>query len=84
MWLRDELPKIRPDIRVIIYGYDTKLQNSQSFQNISDIGSKFHDDIRGVHTDCRKPLFLLGHSLGGIVIKEVRDLFCSIILNGTG
>lgn len=74
VWLRDDLPKIRPDIRVIVYGYDTKLQNSQSFQNISDIGSKFHDDIRGIRTDCRKPQFLLGHSLGGIVIKEAMNI----------
>lgn len=74
MWLQDDLPKIRPDIRVIVYGYDSKLQNSQSFQNISDIGLKFHDDIRGVRTDCKKPLFLLGHSLGGIVIKEAMKI----------
>ncbi|EOD51789.1 putative nacht and ankyrin domain containing protein [Neofusicoccum parvum UCRNP2] len=71
MWLRDDLPKKLPGIRVIVYGYDTKLEGSRSFQNISDIGMKFQSAIRVVRRpDPAKPLLLLGHSLGGIVIKE--------------
>ncbi|GME51093.1 nacht and ankyrin domain containing protein [Neofusicoccum parvum] len=71
MWLRDALPKKLPGIRVVVYGYNTKLEGSQSFQNISDIGLKFQSAIRVIRRpNPAKPLLLLGHSLGGIVIKE--------------
>lgn len=70
MWLCDSLPGDFPGCRIIIYGYDTKLQGSQSFQNLIDIGKKFQTAIRQVRQDARKPLIFLGHSLGGIVVKE--------------
>lgn len=72
MWLRDDLPRRTPKCRVIIYGYDSKLQDSKSFQDITDIGTKFQAAIRSARPVQEKPLILLGHSLGGIVIKEVR------------
>lgn len=70
MWLRDSLPRDFPGCRVIIYGYSTKLQDSRSFQNILDIAKTFQIAIRNVRQNARKPLVLLGHSLGGIVAKE--------------
>lgn len=75
MWLRDALPQDLPTTKITIFGHDTKLQGSQSFQNISDIGTTFQTALRGFRRhDPRKPLLLLGHSLGGIVIKEVSSL----------
>lgn len=77
MWLRDSLPQDFPGCRIIIYGYDTKLQDSRSFQNLLDIGKKFQTAVRQVRQDARKPLILLGHSLGGIVMKEAISLMRS-------
>lgn len=71
MWLRDTLAKDMPESRSIIYGYDSKLQDSDSFQNVNDIGRKFQHAVREARRNSEKPLVLLGHSLGGIVIKEV-------------
>lgn len=41
MWLRDDLPFDFPQARVLLYGYDTKLEGSQSFQDIESIASTF-------------------------------------------
>lgn len=41
MWLRDDLPFDFPQARVLIYGYDTKLEGSQSFQDLESIASTF-------------------------------------------
>ena len=48
MWLRDSLPKDLPGIRVLIYGYDTQLQNSKSIQNTSDLGLQLCNSIRDI------------------------------------
>ncbi|GME53090.1 nacht and ankyrin domain containing protein [Neofusicoccum parvum] len=70
MWLRDDLPKSFPGSRVIIYGYNSKLHGSLSVQNATDIAMKFHEAMTDIRSVPEKPLLLLGHSLGGIVIKE--------------
>jgi len=72
MWLRDALPKAFPTIRVILYGYDTKLFESSSFQTIADLGSNLARtlDAFGFTSPTAKPLMFLAHSLGGIVVKE--------------
>lgn len=72
MWLRDALPRDISCARVMIYGYDTCLVNSESFQNISDLGMRLRKSIVDIRRGINKRLILLGHSLGGIVIKEVR------------
>lgn len=37
MWLRDSLPKDLPNLRVLLYGYESRLDESDSNQNISVI-----------------------------------------------
>ena len=72
MWLRDRLPKDVTRLRSIIYGYDTKLFKSHSFQDIDDIALSF---IANLKEFCRslpsaRSLYFLAHSLGGIVLKR--------------
>lgn len=76
MWLRDSLPEDvtlgqtgKPMARVMLYGYDSGIHDSSSFQHIEDIATGF----RAALEDCRlsRPLILIGHSLGGLIIKEV-------------
>lgn len=73
MWLRDMLPKRFNDARILIYGYDTRLQKGDSVKNIHDIGDSFRHAISTIRSQetVTRPLIILGHSLGGIVIKEV-------------
>ncbi|RYO96491.1 hypothetical protein DL765_011580 [Monosporascus sp. GIB2] len=45
VWLRDFLPKDVPNIRVLLYGYDTTLPGSLSKQSIEDLGGAFLEQI---------------------------------------
>ncbi|KAK3294357.1 uncharacterized protein B0H64DRAFT_324187 [Chaetomium fimeti] len=72
MWIRDSLPKHLPGTRAILYGYDTKLLNSDSFQSIPDLARELINQLQayGWGTQIRRPLVFLAHSLGGLVLKE--------------
>ncbi|ETS74270.1 hypothetical protein PFICI_14136 [Pestalotiopsis fici W106-1] len=72
MWIRDALPKSLPSIRPIIYGYDTTLVNSNSFQSILDLALNLLSLLKanGWNSPTSKPLVFLAHSLGGIVLKQ--------------
>ena len=48
MWLRDSLPFDLKGVRVLLYGYDTSLIGSQTFQSIDDIAIAFCERIRGI------------------------------------
>jgi hypothetical protein len=50
MWLRDSLPYDLKDARVLLYGYDTSLLRSQTFQNIDDIAIAFCKSIRRIRS----------------------------------
>ncbi len=81
MWLRDRLPQDVPQLRSLIYGYDTKLFKSHSFQDLDDIAWSFIASLKEIRRSSRpaKPLILLAHSLGGIVLKRAL-----ILLAGEG
>ncbi len=48
MWLRDSLACQSSGVRVLLYGYDTSLIKSESFQDIDDIGNKLGDFIKRI------------------------------------
>lgn len=48
MWLRDSLPQDLDGARVLLYGYNTSLNQSQTFQNIDDIAVAFSEGIRSI------------------------------------
>lgn len=72
MWVRDSLPKDLPNVRSIIYGYDTQLVKSESFQTIDDLALSFIASLKSVGRSSlsSKPLVFLAHSLGGIILKR--------------
>lgn len=72
MWLRDALPHDLPGARVLTYGYDTRLAESNSFQNLEDVALTFCASLR-VALGSRppdRPLIFIAHSLGGLVLKQ--------------
>ncbi|ROV90935.1 hypothetical protein VMCG_09991 [Cytospora schulzeri] len=73
MWIRDTLPRQLPHIRAILYGYDTTLVNSYSFQSIPEVANTLIDHLMpaGWQSSEMKPLVFLAHSLGGIVLKQM-------------
>ncbi|OCK74812.1 hypothetical protein K432DRAFT_309928 [Lepidopterella palustris CBS 459.81] len=76
MWLRDALARNPQGARVLLYGYDTGLVHSESFQDIDDIGNNLSFGIRQIRSPQPvrgKPIVFIAHSLGGLVVKEVRQ-----------
>jgi hypothetical protein len=48
MWLRDALPRDVSGARIMIYGYDTNLLSSKSFQTLKDLGKNLRDNLRRI------------------------------------
>ncbi|CVL05986.1 related to ankyrin 3 [Fusarium proliferatum] len=71
VWLRDALPSDIPNARILTYGYDTKLSKSSAFQNLTDLGRALQIDLEDIY-DPNQPrsMLFIGHSLGGLVVKE--------------
>jgi len=75
MWLRDYLPDdLYQKVRVLIYGYDSQIQGENPPTSIlQDHGKRFLSDLlrirRKVQSQSR-PILLIGHSLGGLIVKQ--------------
>ena len=73
MWLRDSLPYDLKNARIFTYGYDSRLSESESFQELDDLSMTFRQDLKEMLSNRKvpKPLVLIAHSLGGLVVKGV-------------
>ncbi|KID87136.1 ankyrin repeat-containing protein [Metarhizium guizhouense ARSEF 977] len=81
MWLSDALAHdlsqmtianrpIRP--RILIYGYNARVDDSNSFQSIKDLSIQLRRLLREIRRDDpTRPIIFIGHSLGGLLIKEL-------------
>lgn len=76
-WPKDLLSKDLPHLRIIRWGYDADVAAFSSFTNQSGIVTHAEnllgDIVRRRRTDREeeRPLIFVGHSLGGLVIKQV-------------
>src|ERR1700733_105246 len=73
MWLRDFLPEDIPNVAIYTYGYYSRLQHALSRNIISDHARRFVDRLaylRSTTAESPRPLILVGHSLGGLIIKK--------------
>ncbi|KAI4862015.1 hypothetical protein F4820DRAFT_39340 [Hypoxylon rubiginosum] len=78
MWLRDALPHHitsedgdKPIARVMIYGYDSALHGSTSFQNLDDLGKSLLNSLLVLaNSPTFRPIVIVAHSLGGLVVKQ--------------
>lgn len=72
MWIRDAIPKSLPGVRAVLYGYDSRLVGSNSFQSIPDMAQALILQLKtgGWNSPSSKPVIFLAHSLGGLVLKE--------------
>jgi hypothetical protein len=72
MWIRDVLPEKIPFTRFVLYGYDTTIAESNSFQTVLDLAGSLIQVLmaNGWASPTAKPFFLLVHSLGGVLLKQ--------------
>lgn len=85
MWVRDTLPKFMLNMRVLLYGYDTTMINSRSFQLITEISGTLKDRLMPMaySTASPRPFVFLAHSLGGIVLKQALVMLADLGPDGT-
>jgi len=70
MWLRDFLPKKPPDSRILVYGYNANVF-SNATGRIRTFAENLLEDLRSQRIcDTNRPIILIGHSMGGLVIKQ--------------
>lgn len=50
MWLRDEVAKTADKARILLYGYDTTLVDSDSFQDVGDIAQRLSADVNAMRS----------------------------------
>lgn len=86
MWLQDALPlnlnkddTHHPMARIMIYGHDSAVPWSSNVQDIDDLSSALHSALLALIQAPRpRPIILMGHSLGGLIIKKVNRVdLCS-------
>ena len=53
MWLRDGLPNDLEGARVLSYGYDSKLVQSETFQSVDTIAKSFLESLRSIRVHDR-------------------------------
>jgi hypothetical protein len=75
VWLRDFLPQQIPHARIMSFGYDSVLQFSKSVAHIGTFAEQLLEDLvsRRMGLAARRPIIFVCHSLGGIVVKKVRQ-----------
>lgn len=73
VWPRDLLPKEMKNVRVLTYGYNGSIMDTTSVAEIGDhalnLVGRLDDERSEPHAQVR-PIIFIGHSLGGIIIKQ--------------
>lgn len=66
------MPQRLQGVRFLLYGYNTALLKSASFQRTHDIAISLVNSMKtiGCSGPTSKPIIFLAHSLGGVVLKQ--------------
>lgn len=83
MWPIDSDDDRPANVRLLLWGYDSSLSNTESFQDIEDIGQSLAIALNGIHPSFAqvknggdqarfhaRPVVFIAHSLGGLIVKE--------------
>jgi len=71
LWLRDDLPHFIPESRIFLYEYNSTAVYGKDRSTFIDKANELLEAIRIKREDAEnRPLVLLGHSLGGLLIKQ--------------
>ncbi|OHE90416.1 hypothetical protein CORC01_14293 [Colletotrichum orchidophilum] len=67
LWLRDDLPKYVPDSRIFIYQYNATAVYGKDRSTFIDKANDLRLEREDVES---RPILFLGHSMGGLLIKQ--------------
>ncbi|KAF8524669.1 hypothetical protein BU17DRAFT_42687, partial [Hysterangium stoloniferum] len=74
LWLRDLLPRLIPNARILTYGYDARTRGeNRSQQGLYDLSTNFIAHLSNYRVDTKtdkRPLIFVAHSFGGIMLKN--------------
>jgi hypothetical protein len=71
LWLRDDLPKALPESRIFLCEYDSTVAYGRDRSSFLDKANALLEAITIKRRDAnQRPLLFLGHSLGGLLIKQ--------------
>ncbi|PVF90980.1 hypothetical protein CPB86DRAFT_681978, partial [Serendipita vermifera] len=73
MWLQDFLPNDLPSIRIMSFGYDSRIDANKETDRMLDYARSFLSQLYNVRSSKEarfRPIIFLGHSLGGTLILE--------------
>lgn len=72
LWLKDKLPEVAPNARVFLYVYNSNAVFGASKERLVHQADDLLETLHLKRTaDSRRPIIFVGHSLGGILIKQV-------------
>ena len=75
-WLQDFLPSQLPGARIMSFGYNANSISTKSVSDIEDIAKDllcYLKDKRQEEGEKERPLILIAHSFGGIVVEKVAE-----------
>jgi hypothetical protein len=73
-WLTDFLPDQFPNARIMAYGYNANIFLSKAVTDIkqeAEMLLRYLENNRQQPEEKKRPIVLIGHSLGGILVKKV-------------
>jgi hypothetical protein len=83
-WPTTLLPEVLPDTRMFTWGYDADVDRFRStasqntiFQHAADLLGDIADLLESEDSDL--PIIFVVHSLGGIIVKDVRVFMFSVM-----
>jgi triacylglycerol esterase/lipase EstA (alpha/beta hydrolase family) len=71
LWLRDDLPQYVPESRIFLYEYNSTAAYGKDRDTFNGKANELLEAIRIERDEVEsKPILLLGHSMGGLLIKQ--------------
>jgi predicted alpha/beta-fold hydrolase len=83
-WLKDLLPRVIRNARVMSFGYNSVVQFSKGTAGINEFAEQLLEALmtwRSSPEEKRRPVIFICHSLGGIVFKQVWKQKFTVIIN---